>query len=387
MFDNQKHLFQLDKGVTYLNGAYMSPQLLSVEQVGMEALKRKSQPHAIKQDDFFTDTLRLKNAFAKLIGARALDCAIIPSVSYGMATVAKNLPLREGKDRIIVVGEQFPSNVYAWLGLQKEGKAKLLVVEPPKNRDPKHWNELILEAIDEQTAMVAIGHIHWADGTLFDLKKIREKTRKHQAWMVIDGTQSVGALSFSVQEFEPEALICAGYKWLLGSYGLGMAYFHPSLHEGNPLEENWINRQDSEDFSGLVQYKENYQPGAGRFDMGEKSNFILVPMLARAIEQILEWGVENIQNYCLQLSAPFKAQLRAAGFQLLDDSYSCGHLWGVRFEDMNQLQAVANRLKEEQIFVSFRGLAARISPNVYNESADLEKLCRILLEEKSKIPV
>jgi selenocysteine lyase/cysteine desulfurase len=382
MLTNQKENFSLDPQITYLNGAYMSPQLNVVEEVGIAALKRKSQPYAIKQDDFFTDTLRLKKAFANLIVARPLDCSIIPSVSYGMATVAKNLPLSPTKNQIIVVGEQFPSNVYAWLGLEKEGKAKVHIVSPPQDRNPETWNAEVLAAITDQTAMVAIGHIHWADGTLFDLKKIRAKSREHQAWMVIDGTQSVGALPFSVKEFEPEALICAGYKWLMGSYGLGMAYFHPSLHEGKPLEENWINRQDSEDFSGLVQYRESYQPGAGRYDMGEKSNFILVPMLARAIEQILEWGVENIQDYCVRINAKAKTDLRDAGYQLIADQYTTGHLWSVRFEDATQMQAVANQLKEANIFVSFRGLAARVAPHVYNDEADLEKLTSILLGSK-----
>ena len=66
--------------------------------------------------------------------------------------------------------------------------------------------------------VVAIGHVHWSDGTLFDLKKIRERLDEVGGLLIIDGTQSVGALPFSVKEFKPDALICGGYKWLLGPY-------------------------------------------------------------------------------------------------------------------------------------------------------------------------
>jgi selenocysteine lyase/cysteine desulfurase len=375
----QTSLFSLDPTITYLNGAYMSPQLKSVEAVGIDALKRKSQPHSVKPEDFFTDVQRLKQHFGLLVEADANDCAIIPSVSYGMAIVAKNVPLGAGKNKIVVVGEQFPSNVYPWMELQAEGRAIVHIVSPPANRDAIQWNAAILDAIDAQTAMVSLGNVHWADGTRFQLDAIREKSRFHGAWMVIDGTQSVGALPFSVKKLQPEALICAGYKWLLGAYGLGMAYFSPALQHGKPLEENWINRYQSENFGGLVNYKDTYQPGAARFDMGEKSQFIHVPMLITAIAQLLEWGVQNIQSYCQQISEPAIATLREAAYAIHPPEYLAYHLWGVRFEDESKMLHIAEQLQKAQVFVSFRGLYMRVSPNVYNTQEELDRLVEVLV--------
>ena len=234
MITNQSHLFSLPKDVTYLNVAYMSPLLNSVAQIGTTNLLQKSDPTGIGVNDFFAPTKSLKLKFAQLIDVKdADDIAVIPSVSYGMATVANNIKLKKG-DEIVMLYEQFPSNVYVWQRLAKKYNAKIVFVKAPKlGYDcAKLWNKALLNAITSHTAVVAMPHIYWTDGTLFDLEKIRIKTRQHKALLIIDGTQSVGALPFSVDKIQPDALICAVYKWLMGAYGLGLAYFGEFFNVG-----------------------------------------------------------------------------------------------------------------------------------------------------------
>ena len=287
---NQRHLFELPEEVIYLNGAYMSPQLKSVSETGIKNLLRKANPAAITERDFFSEREQLKASFAELIHVPHPDSiAIIPSVSYGVANALKNIPFQSG-DEIVVLEEQFPSNYYAWKQLEKEKGVRIATINAPglqKDR-ARIWNEQILDAIGPQTRAVAIPYIHWADGTLFDLKAIRERTHTVDAYLIIDGTQSVGAMPFSVTEIQPDALICGGYKWLLGPYSLGLAYYGERFYEGTPVENNWITHQDSDNFAQLVHYNENFRPMANRYDVGESSNFILTPMLLRAIQQLLE---------------------------------------------------------------------------------------------------
>ena len=97
-----------------------------------------------------------------------------------------------------------------------------------------------------------------------------------------------GALGFDAGEVRPDYVVCAGYKWLLGPYSLGFLWAAPEHRDGRPIEYNRIARAGSEDFARLVDYRDEYQPGARRFDVGERSNFILVPMLNAALDQILE---------------------------------------------------------------------------------------------------
>ena len=166
MLENQKALFSLDENITYLNGAYMSPQLNEVTQIGLEQLARKSRPEKFGVDDFFEPRKTLKKAFATLIGASDYNSiAIIPSVSYGVASVANNIAIEKG-DEIVVCEAQFPSHIYSWKNLVDQNGGKLIIVESPPFSDhrAREWNERILSAINLNTKVVAIPQVHWADG-------------------------------------------------------------------------------------------------------------------------------------------------------------------------------------------------------------------------------
>lgn len=375
MLENQRHLFNLPEDTTYLNCAYMSPMLKSVAEKGVHAIYGKEDPTTIKAEDFFNNTRKLREEFAKLIDVTDPNqCAIIPSVSYGMATVANNLKAGRG-DNIIVTDEQFPSNVYAWHSLEKERGIEVNVVAAPKGEDRgKRWNELILDAINPHTKMVAIGHVHWADGTRYDLKSIRKRSREVGAILVIDGTQSIGALPFSVREFEPDAVVTAGYKWLMGPYSSGVAYYGDYFASGKPIENNWMNRLKSEEFANLVNYQEAYQPGSIRYEVGESANFILTPMLTEAIRQINTWGPENIQAYCGNLTNTYLNELQEMGFQVESPEYRGNHLFGIRLPEQMPLETIKNYFVEQKVFVSYRGNSIRVAPHVYNTQTDIEAL-------------
>jgi selenocysteine lyase/cysteine desulfurase len=373
--------FTLSPKITYLNCAYLSPLLKSVEKVGIRGLRQKRNPVDITPEVFFADSNKLRAEFAKVVNAPdPKRIAITASASYGLASVSANLKIGKG-DNMIVAAEQFPSNFYTWQRRCRETGAELKIISPPDELTGrgKAWNERILSAINQQTKAVAIANTHWADGTRFDLLAIRKRTNEVGAWLVIDGTQSVGALPFDVQQIQPDALICAGYKWLMGPFGIGLAYYGPALDNGKPIEENWINRLNSEDFTSLVIYQEAYQPGALRYDAGQHSSFIHVPMMIKALEQINRWGVANIQQYCAAITAPAIQTLRENGFWIEDEEYRGHHLFGVRLPAEKDAQKIKETLIKNKIYVSFRGNAIRVAPNVYNNESDLKKLVKMLI--------
>jgi selenocysteine lyase/cysteine desulfurase len=372
--------FSLPKNSAYLNCAYMGPLLKSVEKIGLRGVRLKRNPADIRPEDFFTITRKLRVEFAKLINATNEDrIAIIPSASYGISTVAKNVRIKKG-EHILVAAEQFPSNYYPWQALGAETGAEVKVVSPEKEfKDRgKIWNAKFLEGINPSTRVVALAHCHWADGTVFDLAAIRKRTRDVGALLIVDGTQSVGAFPFDVQKIQPDALVCAAYKWLLGPYSIGLAYYSEYFNDGKPLEENWINRLDSEDFSSLVTYHPEYQPGARRFSMGEQSNFILAPMALKAIEQLNRWGIQNIQEYCQSITEPAIGALRDKGFLVEELPYRSSHLFGVRYSKQLNPEKLKATLNKHKVLVSVRGDAIRVSPNVYNDTQDVQRLVKVL---------
>ncbi len=383
MMLSQKHLFNLPEEITYLNCAYMSPLMKHIKAAGIAGMEAKQRPFQVTVNDFFEPPEELRKVYSQLINCSdPRQVVVIPSVSYGIATIAANLNIPTGSN-IIIAGEQFPSNVYSWTQIAKTHGAKVNVIDPPLENEERgrHWNEKILAAIDSSTSLVAISHCHWADGTRFDLKALRAKTNEVGAALVIDGTQSVGALPFNVEDIKPDALICAGYKWLMGPYSMGLAYYDPKYNDGIPIEDNWINRNNSENFSGLIDYEDSYQPGALRYEVGEHSNFILIPMQLEAIRQIQEWGIANIQEYCKSISQDCIKQLQSEGFWIEEEAYRGTHLFGIRLTEGVSIDRIKAKLDENKIFVSIRGTSIRVAPHVYNTSEDLDKLATVLLEE------
>jgi len=379
--NNQKHLFSIDENSTYLNGAYMSPQLRSVEAIGIKNLQKKSKPYLISEGDFFSEKVILKKRFSQLIKADDPETiAIIPSVSYGIAIAVNNIPFEAG-DEIIVLEEQFPSNYYAWKQLEAEKKVSINTIKAPsiKIGRGKIWNEQILEAISHKTKCITLPHTHWADGTKFDLKAIRKRADEVGAYLIVDGTQSVGAMPFSAAEIKPDALICGGYKWLLGPYSLGVAYFGDRFHDGSPIENNWMNHEGSEDFSNLVRYNHRFKAKATRYDVGESSNFVLTPMLSEAIRQLLEWTPDAIQQYCESITEDAIKKLQGVGCFIEAKEHRGNHLFGIYLPEQKDIQKIKERLVAKNIYVSYRGKAIRVSPNVYNTERDLEKLVNCFL--------
>jgi selenocysteine lyase/cysteine desulfurase len=375
----QKAAFTLPDGLHYLNCAYMGPLPRVVEEAGMAGMRLKRAPHAISPADFFTQNDEARRLFARLIGASDPNrVAFIPAVSYGIATVARNTRAEAGQN-LVVVSEQFPSNVYAWRRLAAERGLELRTVQAPDStRRGEEWNAALLAAIDAGTALVAIPEVHWTDGTRFDLEAVGERARRYGAALVVDATQSLGALPFDLARTGVDAVITAAYKWLLGPYSIGLAWFGPRYDEGVPLEETWIGRSGSEDFRGLVRYRDEYQPGAIRYDVGERSNFILTPMLVAALRLILEWRPDRIQEYCAALTAAALEEARALGFRVEDARWRGHHLFGLRAPAGIDLAVLNETLRAHGVSASLRGSALRVSPNVYNDEADMAALLRAL---------
>jgi selenocysteine lyase/cysteine desulfurase len=382
MLTCQRRLFSLPDGMHYLNCAQFSPLLKSVEEAGIAGLRNKSVPTRIQPPDFFADVETLRGLLGRLINTSAERIALIPAVSYGMAIAARNVPLRAGQN-VVLAAEEFPSNVYGWRERCREVGAMVRTVPRPLNvkHPARAWSDALVAAIDRETAAVSLSSVHWTDGTRFDLAAIGRRAREVGACFIVDGTQSVGALPFDFAQVQPDLLVCAGYKWLLGPYQCGFAAFGDRLIGGTPLEHNWITRENSQDFARLIDYRDGFQPGARRFDVGERSNFITVPMLSAAVRQILDWGVEAIQQYCAGLQPVLDQALGESPFAIASSEDRAAHMFGIRLpsEAAARSAAIVEELRRRNVHVSLRGTSIRVSPHVYNTPEDMAALAEALL--------
>ena len=375
----QKHLFQLPEEIHYLNCAYMSPLLKSVEESGIEGMRLKRNPLSIKPVDFFTGAVSVRQKFSQMVGCDPAQVALMPSVSYGMNSVIKNIPCGKGQ-HALTLSEEFPSCYYTAQRWCSDHGTDLRVIARNDDipRKGKEWNTRILEAINKDTAFVVMASVHWMNGTMFDLEKIGVRCREVGAKLIVDGSQSVGALPIDAKACKIDALICAAYKWLMGPYSTALSYIHEDFNNGVPLEESWMTRPNSERFDRLTQYEEGYKPGAIRFDVGQSSNFIFLPMLDEALRQLLEWGVENIQEYSRKLGAPLIDYFLDKGTPVDDESHRAHHLMGLQLPAGTNGEALVSELQSRNVYVSLRGNNIRISINVFNNEADVRELINAL---------
>ena len=370
---DQRELFEIPEEVAYLNCAYMSPQLRSAREIGERAVARKSRPWKITPADFFEDAEMSRALFARLVGGEPDGVALVPSVSYGIAVAAANAPVGEGQ-RLLILEDQFPSNVYPWRELARRGGADVVTVPRPADYD---WTSAVLRRLDENTAVVAVPNCHWTDGSLLDLASIGERAREAGAVFVVDAIQSLGAHPLDVREIKPDFLVASVYKWLLGPYGVGFMYVREDHREGKPIEHNWINRRGSEDFTGLVSYEDAFQPGARRYDVGERSNFVLLPMANEALRQILDWGVENVSETIGDLTDLVEEEAARRAIEAVPKEVRVRHMIGLKLGSAAP-EDLATRLAAENVFVSVRGESVRVSPHLYNIERDVERLFEVL---------
>jgi len=371
----QRHLFDIPADVTYLNAAYMSPILKEAAALGQVSVAKKMHPWDITVPDFFDPPNRACALMAQMIGAGSDDVALIPSVSYGAAIAVGNLPVQAGQ-KILVLADQFPSNVYPWQEMARRLGAQVVTIPRSENGD---WTTPLCAAIDKDTAIVACAQAHWTDGSRVDLVAVGRRCREQGAALVLDLTQSLGVAPFSVGEVDPDFMIVAAYKWLLGPYSYGFIYVAPRHQDGVPLEEGWIARKDADDFARLVDYQPAYQSGAGRFNMGERSNFMLTPMAIHGLEKLNGWGAEAIAEYLSSLTDMIAARAQGMGLTVADRAHRSPHLIGLNFRD-GAPEGLTVALAERKIFVSVRGNSIRVSPHIYNDIQDVEKLFSALEE-------
>jgi len=373
MIPCQRHLFEIPDGVAYLNCAYMSPSSKAVIDAGLIGARRKASPWTVKPDDFFTESEEARGLFAKLVNASADDIAIVPAASYGLAVAARNLPIEAGAT-ILVLAEQFPSNVYTWRELAWTSGAELVTIERPRDGD---WTRAVLERLDGRVAITALPHCHWTDGGIIDLEAVGERCRANGSALVLDITQSIGALPFDVKAIRPDIMVAGGYKWMMGPYSLGYLYVAPEHQNGEPLEQNWITRAGSENFARLIDYRDDYQPGARRFDVGERSNFALMPASLAALTQLLDWTVPAIAETLAAKTAVIAERAKSLNLAPMAASQRAGHFLGIRFPD-GVPDGLPEQLAENQVYVSLRGDSLRVTPHLFNNDDDVDQLFSVL---------
>jgi len=372
LLPDQRPLFDVPDDVAYFNSAYFGPRLKSVTAAGEAAIGLTGEPWNVGASEFFEPVERLRATVGSLFGDSGEGVALIPAISYGIGVAARNLAVGAGRT-VVVLDEQFPANVYPWRAKVEREGGDIVTVQ----RSLEGWTTGILDAIDDRTAVVAVANCHWTDGSRVDLVAVGKAVREVGAALVVDASQSFGAIPLDVKAVQPDFVATVGYKWQLGFYGLGYLWVAEQHRIGTPLEEGWIARKGADDFVGLVDYTDSYESGARRFDMGERSNFIGVAMANAAVDQIADWGIADVALSLAGTTDNIAVGAAELGWVSAQASARSPHLIGIRRQG-GLPDGLAQRFAEANVSVSVRGDSVRIAPHLHTTHDDVERLLGVL---------
>jgi selenocysteine lyase/cysteine desulfurase len=375
MEKNHRQLFDIPENIAYLNCAGNSPQLKKTTEALIKGAIEKSHPWERKPGDFFNEAEKIRILASEIFGSDADGYCVIPSASYGISAAARIMEPRLGvDDKILLMEEEFPSNVLPWRRVAKETGAEIITVKIPEDND---WTKAVIEKINKSTRVVAISSCHWTNGLIVNLDLVKEKCAEVDALLVVDATQSLGANPVEIDKLQPDFLVASGYKWLLSPYGFSLMYVSARMRNSRPLEESWLARQNASNFAGLVNYNHEYMPGARRFDVGEKNTATILPGVISAFEQIKLWGTDYIAGELKSINKIISDFLRNSGFNIPDEKFRSPHMFGAtqpHWYKGNLLQQLA----DENIFISKRGNSLRFAPHLNIDQNDLDRIINVL---------
>jgi selenocysteine lyase/cysteine desulfurase len=384
MLGSQRDLFEMPRDICYLNSASYSPLPRKTLEAGRAAVGRKGTPWTMEPAFANQQHERARAAAARLIDADPADIALIPSISYGVATAAKLLTIDRGT-RIIVLADDQSSPVLEW---QARADAQGFVVETVSRPDDGDWTAAVLAAIERSGAppvgLASISSVHWSDGGLLDIEKIGTALRQQGARFLVDATQSAGVLAMDLKRLDPDFVIFPTYKWLLGPYGRAFLYVAKRHQNGIPLEQTSAGRRDVRAENAVYFTDISYVSDARRFDMGERDHFISMEMASIGMEMMADWGTAAIAQRLQMLTDRIAEGVRDFGVSVTERSVRAPHILCLGFKD-GMPAGLVEGLGSEGVYVAARLGRLRISPHVFNDEADADRFVAVL-EQRLREP-
>ncbi|WP_428685787.1 aminotransferase class V-fold PLP-dependent enzyme [Reyranella sp.] len=372
MLPCQRDLFDIPRDVCFLNAAAWSPLPLAVQEAGRIGVARKGQPWKLDADFMAKQYERARRAAAALIGADAVDIALIPSVGYGVSTAGKVMSLPLGS-RVLVLQDDHTSPVLEWMSRAEQGGYTVEQVKQPGEGD---WTSAVLEAMTRKDAaplsLVSISSVHWSDGGAIDLPRIAEAARQAGAALLVDATHDAGVRRIDVKTLDPDFLIFPTYKWVLGPYGRAFLYVAKRHQNGVPLEQTAPARKGVAAEQKVYFRDLSYADGARRYDMGERDHFITLEMAAVGMEIMAGWGNDPIVARLTMLTDRLADGLANCGVRVIDRKLRAPHLLCLQFPK-GMADDLPQKLTAENVYAAPRLGRLRISPHVYNDEQDVDR--------------
>ena len=374
--DWRQHWFEIEDA-TYFNVAGQGPMPKTALQAVQNALEWKKYPHRMPDHAYFEAPNQVRQSIAKLIGGKKEEIALTTGASTGAAAVAYGLEWRPG-DEILVADGEFPLQYSTWTPMEEREGVKVCVAA---QRERWMSADDFIAALTPRTKLVSASLVRFDDGSLLDAAKLSAACHAQDTLLLLDASQSCGAIPLDVASVGADFIVASGYKWLLSPYGTGFFWIRGELiSKMRPGPFYWQAVEGSNHFGSLVFPRPKAEVGAKRWDSAETASYFNLAGMNASLEFVLQIGPETIARHNHKLidllysrlpkdrcvpTSPLRAAERGP--------YGC---FAARTaEKTKELYA---RLRAENVIVSLREGHLRVSPHLYNTERDIDRLIAII---------
>ena len=364
--------FPVTKNWVYLNHAGVSPIPSRTASAIERYTKEVTSQGACIYEEWMKRVEEVRRSFAKIIGADSKEVAFVKNTSHGLSIVANGIPWKKG-DNIITVYGEFPSNIYPWMNLQKQG-VELRTVTPKEGRV---LPEEIEKLMDENTRLLTISSVEFGTGFRNDLDALGLICKEKGILFCVDAIQSLGLIPMDVKKWNIDFLAADGHKWLVAPEGLGC--FYCSMEKLESLELpllGWNSVVNATDFSN---YDFTLKKDAQRFEEGTL-NIMGIMALGASLELLQEIGIDRIEQRVLGLTEQIISELLQKGYKVRSPRGEGERSGIVSFESKKSSDAIQRLLMKQGIACASRDGALRVSPHFYNTEEEIQVFMKKLVD-------
>lgn len=315
---------------------------------------------------------RIKAILSRLLNCDPDELALIHHTAEGMNMISHGVSL-EPEDEIILLENEYPSNVYPWLHWRDKG----VIIRTAAYKDtPDAFFDAFSRMITPKTRLVSMSAVHWCTGMPLPLEKIGQLCRFNNIEFVVDGAQGVGMQPIDIRKYGIHYMAFSAWKWLMGPLGLGVMYVaKDKLESLNPI---FIGTESVVQDEQYLPYKSQLKPSADRFTIST-ANFTDWVYFLSSLEFLDRIGFDVVRKRIFELSGYLNQRLRQIGFNVVSDAFPEIQTGITVCESPgSDADTIMDHLKDSRIVAAKRLGKIRFSPHIYLTTYQLDEVIRVL---------
>jgi cysteine desulfurase/selenocysteine lyase len=364
--ESRKYFPHIKTGLKYFNHASVGPISSIVKEKIDTYVSDRSEGIVENYFETIPQVKSAKERLSRLLNANIDEIAWIDNVSNALNVLANGIIWNHG-DQIILNDLEFPSNVYPFLNLQKQGVEILFARSENGVIDLAQIEKLV----SNKTKLISISLVQFLTGYKANIKAIGDFCRERNILFSVDGIQGAGVVQIDVKDCSVDFFTGGSQKWLMGLQGL--SYFYISQNLLNKLEQKFVGWTSVKNAWSLLEYDLSLIDSAERFQNGTNSRIGIIALDA-SLSLFEEIGYSKIEDQILNNSQYLMKRLEEIGFELVLKDVQRQNLAGIITFKHKAADKIFNELKRTNIILSLREGMIRISPHFYNNEEDLDLL-------------